>query len=499
MLPIGVIKKIERIIGSDDVLQAEEDRVCYSYDANTTGSLPDLVVFPRATEQVSRIMVLANEHGFPVIPRGAGSGMTGGATPGGGVVMAMTKFDTIVEIDLDNLIAVVEPGVINYDLQQEVESYGLFFPPDPASYRYSTIGGNVAECAGGPRAVKYGVMRDYVLGLEVVLPTGEVIETGVRTMKGVVGYDLTRLFVGSEGTLGIITKVILKLLPLPEARGTLLAIFPHIEGAASSVAQIIRSRIIPSALEFMDNASLRCAETYLGSGLPADAGGLLLIEVDGPQKVIDDQVLAIEEICLGQDAREVRVAGDPQEEERLWEIRRCLSQAAYSLNPLKVNEDVVVPRSKIPALVKGVEDIEFLLELAEDIKGGALCGLGKTAPNPVLSSIRYFKEEYEAHILEGRCPAKVCPNLTAYYILPDRCDRSCEHCVLTCPTEAIKGGAGEIKHIDQEKCVNCGTCMDVCPPEYDAVVKLSPISLLPPEDLTAKAKAVAKAIEEGAG
>lgn len=357
MLPMRVIKKIERIIGSEDVLQAEEDRVCYSYDANTTGSLPDLVVFPRATEQVSRIMVLANEHGFPVIPRGAGSGMTGGATPGGGVVMAMTKFDTIVEIDLDNLIAVVEPGVINYDLQQEVESYGLFFPPDPASYRYSTIGGNVAECAGGPRAVKYGVMRDYVLGLEVVLPTGEVIETGVRTMKGVVGYDLTRLFVGSEGTLGIITKVILKLLPLPEARGTLLAIFPHIEGAAGSVAQIIRSRIIPSALEFMDNASLRCAETYLGSGLPADAGGLLLIEVDGPQKVIDDQVLAIEEICLGQDAREVRVAGDPQEEERLWEIRRCLSQAAYSLNPLKVNEDVVVPRSKIPALVKGVEEI----------------------------------------------------------------------------------------------------------------------------------------------
>ncbi|MBW2038079.1 MAG: FAD-binding protein [Deltaproteobacteria bacterium] len=358
MLSEGVIREIEKVIGSEGVMWAEEDRVCYSYDAKTTGPLPDLAVFPRTPEQVSRIMVLANEHGFPVIPRGAGSGMTGGATPvAGGVVVVMTKFDKILEVDLDELIAVVEPGVINYDLQQEVEGLGLFFPPDPASYKYSTIGGNVAECAGGPRAVKYGVMKDYVLGLEVVLPTGEIIETGTRTMKGVVGYDLTKLFVGSEGTLGIVTKVILKLLPFPEARGTLLAIFEKIEAAASSVAQIIRSRIIPSALEFMDNSSLRCAEAYLGAGLPTDAGGFLLIEVDGPQKAVDDQVKMIEEICWAQGAREVRAAENLQEVERLWELRRCLSQASYALNPVKVNEDVTVPRSKIPALVKGVEEI----------------------------------------------------------------------------------------------------------------------------------------------
>jgi glycolate oxidase len=358
MLPKGLIRKIEKLISSEDILWAKEDRVCYSYDANTTGRLPDLVIFPRTPDQISKVMILANEHGFPVVPRGAGSGMTGGSTPvEGGVVVTMTNFDKILEIDLDNLIAVVEPGVINYEFQQEVESLGLFFPPDPASYKYSTIGGNVAECAGGPRALKYGVMRDYVLGLEVVLPTGEVIETGTQTMKGVVGYDLTRLFVGSEGTLGIITKVTLKLLPLPEARGTLLAIFPHVEEAASSVAQIIRSRILPSALEFMDNASLCCAESYLGAGLPTDAGGLLLIEVDGPRKIIDDQIKAIHEICLDQRVREVRVANDPQEVERLWEIRRCLSQAAYALNPVKVNEDIVVPRSRIPALVKGVEEI----------------------------------------------------------------------------------------------------------------------------------------------
>ncbi|RLB05933.1 MAG: glycolate oxidase subunit GlcD, partial [Deltaproteobacteria bacterium] len=196
MLLERVIRKIEDIIGRGDLLRDEEDRVCYSYDANTTGSLPDLVVFPRTPEQVSRIMILANEYGFPVIPRGAGSGMTGGSVPVvGGVVVAMTKFNRILEIDPDELIAVVEPGVVNYDLQQEAQGLGLFFPPDPASYKYSTIGGNVAECAGGPRAVKYGVMKDYVLGLQVVLPTGEIIETGTRTMKGVVGYDLTRLFV----------------------------------------------------------------------------------------------------------------------------------------------------------------------------------------------------------------------------------------------------------------------------------------------------------------
>jgi len=358
MLSAEAGKKIRNTVGTDAVLDSEEDRTCYSYDARATGLMADLVVFPSTVEQVSTIVRLANEYGFYIIPRGAGSGMSGGSIPvDGGVVMVMTNFNRILEIDLDDLIAVVEPGVINYDFQQEVEKHGLFFPPDPASYQYSTLGGNVAECAGGPRAVKYGVTRDYVLGLEVVLPTGEVIQTGTRTTKGVVGYDLTRLFVGSEGTLGIVTKIIARLIPLPEARGTLLALYPDMNRAATTVAQMIRSRIVPSALEFMDRAALRCAASYLESDLPTDAGGLLLIEVDGPQRVVGDQMRDVEKICLDQGADEVTVAKDSREAERLWEIRRCLSQAAYALNPIKVNEDVTVPRSKIPALVKGVEEI----------------------------------------------------------------------------------------------------------------------------------------------
>jgi glycolate oxidase len=358
MLSEKIIAYIADIVGGDEILTSEADRSCYSYDARTTGTVADLVVFPRTADQVSAIVKLANEHGFPVIPRGAGTGMTGGSTPtDGGVVVVMTKFDRILEIDLDDLIAVVEPGVLNYDFQQEVERHGLFFPPDPASLKYSTLGGNVAECAGGPRAVKYGVTKDYVLGLEVVLPTGGIIETGTRTMKGVVGYDLTRLFVGSEGTLGIVTKITLRLLPLPDTRGTLLAIYPEIDGAASTVSQIIRSRIIPSGLEFMDAASIRCAEMFLQGGFPIDAGGLLLIEVDGPHKIIDDQIAQIRRICDAQGAREVRIARDTAEAEHLWETRRCISQATYAVNPVKVNEDVTVPRSKIPALVKGVEEI----------------------------------------------------------------------------------------------------------------------------------------------
>jgi len=358
MLEERVIREISAIVGPEHVLQAEEDRVCYSYDARTTGTMADLVVFPGITNEVAAILVLANSHAFSIIPRGAGTGMTGGSVPvNGGVVMAMNRFDRVLEIDLDELIAVVEPGVINYTFQQEVERHGLFFPPDPASYKYSTLGGNVAECAGGPRAVKYGVTKDYVLGLEVVLPTGEIIQTGTRTMKGVVGYDLTRLFVGSEGTLGVVTKITVKLLPLPEARGTLLAIYADIDDAAVTVAQIIRARIVPSGLEFMDRASVQCARKFLGGGLPEEAGGVLLIEVDGPGKVIADQVEQVREICIREGARDIRVAEATSEAESLWEIRRCLSQASYALNPVKVNEDVTVPRSKIPALVRGVERI----------------------------------------------------------------------------------------------------------------------------------------------
>ncbi len=358
MVEKSVIKEIIDIVGRESVMEDKETRICYSYDATNIRHLPDVVVFPRTPQQISAILKLANEHRFPVVPRGAGTGFTGGTIPvEGGVVLVLTKMNKILKIDQENLLAVVEPGVVTYDLQQEVEKIGLFYPPDPASLKSSTLGGNVAECAGGPRAVKYGVTKDYVLGMEVVLPTGEIISAGVQTVKGVVGYDFTKLLVGSEGTLAVITKIILRLIPLPKAKRTMLVIFPTIESAATSVSQIISSRIIPTTLEFMDNSTIRCVEDYLHMGLPVDAGALLIIEVDGAPEALTGEIEEIQRICQTNKALEIKVAKDKQEGEELWKARRAVSAAVVKLNPTKINEDVTVPRSKVAEILRRVEGI----------------------------------------------------------------------------------------------------------------------------------------------
>lgn len=354
-----VIDEIRSIVGKENVMDSMEQRQCYSYDARTDGIVPDLIVFPSSAAEVSGILKLANRHGFPVIPRGQGTGLTGGAIPVvEGVVLVFTRMDRILELDTENLIAVVEPGVITFNLQQEAAKYGLFYPPDPASYKYSSIGGNVAECAGGPNSLKYGVTRDYVIGLEVVLPTGEILNTGVRTMKGVVGYDLTRLFVGSEGTLGVVTKITVKLVPLPEAKATILALFTEVEEAARAVSAIIAAKIIPSTIEFMDRASIRCSEKASPMGIPEEIGGLLLIEVDGNEEAVAPQVEKVKKILTSQKAARCDVTRDPAEADKLWQARRVLSQATYNLNPVKIAEDVVVPRSHIPTLIRSLEALE---------------------------------------------------------------------------------------------------------------------------------------------
>jgi glycolate oxidase len=349
----NVIRQIEGIVGRDHVLSSREDLICYGYDATNLEALPHLVVFPGKTEEVSAILKLANEHRFPVVPRGTGTGFSGGSIPIlGGIVLVMTRLNRILEIDTDNLVAIVEPGVITGDFQKAVERVGLFFPPDPASALYCTLGGNVAECAGGPRAVKYGVTKDYVLGLEIVLPTGETIQTGVKTMKGVVGYDLTKLFVGSEGTLGVITKIVLRIIPLPDARRTMMVVFRQVEDAAIAVSKIISSKIIPSTLEFMDNASIQCVEDYLKMGLPRDAGALLLIEVDGEREVLPKYISRIDQITLALDRYSFEVAETEKEAEALWKARRALSPASYRLNPKKIAEDITVPRSQIAPFIR---------------------------------------------------------------------------------------------------------------------------------------------------
>ena len=259
MIPPQILKEISHIVGPDNHTTLEDDLSKHGSDGTKMEFLPDAVVFPETSQEISEIFILANKVSIPIIPRGAGSGMSGGALPvQAGIILAMDRFDRILSFDADNLIAKVEPGVITAHLQEQVEKIGLFYPPDPASADISTIGGNVAECAGGLRALKYGVTRDYVLGLTVVLPTGEIINTGVETAKGVAGYDLTRLIVGSEGTLTVITAITLKLIPKPPAKKTMLVFFQELSIAMQTVSSVIREKIIPATMEFMDKQCIDC-------------------------------------------------------------------------------------------------------------------------------------------------------------------------------------------------------------------------------------------------
>ena len=354
-----IIAALESIVGKDHCTCKKEDLACYAYDATARMHLPDAVIFPENTRQISSILKLANHEKFFVIPRGAGSGMTGGAVPvRGGLVLSTSRMNRIISIDTDNLIADAQPGVITGHFHAAVEKKGLFYPPDPASSDFSTLGGNVAECAGGPRAVKYGVTRDYVLGLEAVLPTGEIIHTGVRTAKGVVGYDLTRLITGSEGTLAVIAAMTLRLLPLPEAVGTLTASFERMEHAAETVSEIIRRSIIPRNIEFMDNASIKCVESRLKIGLPVNADALLIIAVDGSQNEVIAGVERLRKICENMGAMEIRVAKTPEDARNLWRARKAISPALFKYGPDKINEDIVVPRSRIPDMVRRINALK---------------------------------------------------------------------------------------------------------------------------------------------
>jgi len=354
----SIVEALKKIVGASQVSTEKADLICYSYDATQQKFLPDVVVHPSTTEQISRIMQLANEKKVPVFPRGAGSGFTGGSLPTkGGIVLTTEQMDNILEIDQENLVAVVQPGVITEQFQIAVEKVGLFYPPDPASLKFSTLGGNVAECAGGPRCVKYGVTKDYILGLEVVTPTGDVITTGGPTMKGVVGYDLTKLMCGSEGTLGIVTKIVIKLLPLPEAKKTMLVLFDSIDGAAQSVSAIVRNKIIPTTLEFMDGRTLDCVKQATGLQVPETARAVLIIEVDGDREFLDKQARKIADIIQPLGVVETRIAETPEESEALWQIRRSVSASLRKVNPDKFNEDICVPRSKVPDMIRKVDEI----------------------------------------------------------------------------------------------------------------------------------------------
>ncbi|PIE72189.1 MAG: glycolate oxidase subunit GlcD [Deltaproteobacteria bacterium] len=353
-----LVDELIQIVGRGNVSTDLADRVTHSYDATQEKYLPEVVVRAQNTAQISRVVRLANAENIPILPRGAGSGFTGGALPiKGGIVLALSGMDRILDIDTENLTAEVEPGVVTAELQRQVEKKGLFYPPDPASKEFSTLGGNVAECAGGPRCVKYGVTKDYILGLEVVTATGDIIFTGGRTLKNVVGYDLTRLFVGSEGTLGIITRIIVKLLPRPAAKKTLLVQFASIEGAAESVSAIIGAKIIPTTLEFLDAATINCIRNSSNIPLAEDCQAILIIEVDGDEALLDRQAERILSILQPFDVLQTRIAESEEESEAIWKVRRIVSPSLRKVNPDKFNEDIVVPRSKVPDMIRALEAI----------------------------------------------------------------------------------------------------------------------------------------------
>jgi glycolate oxidase len=349
--------RIARIVGDENLLMSPEELHCYSFDASKMRSCAEGVAFPADSGEVSALVRLANEYRFPVYPRGSGSGMVGACLPRGGLVIITNRLNRILEIDAGNMTAVVEPGVITGDFQKAAAKHGLFYPPDPASLAFSSMGGNVATCAGGPRAVKYGVTRDYLLGLEIVLPTGEIVRTGTRTMKGVVGYDLTRLMAGSEGTLGIFTKIVVRLVPSPEAVRTLTAVFPDLDFAVKAICEILLDRIIPSTVELMDQATIRAVENHIGIGLPVEAEALVLIEVDGPEIVLDGQVARIEAICRKAGADAITAAKSEEERELLWQARRSVSPALGRIRTGKINEDVTVPRTAIPQLIRSIRGL----------------------------------------------------------------------------------------------------------------------------------------------
>jgi len=355
-----ILSKIKEIVGEESVIKDEESLKLYSRDYTENLSFnPEVIVKPRTTEQISRILKLANEFKIPVVPRGGGTGLSGGALPVyGGICLSMERFNKIIEIDKENFQAVVEPGVITQVLMEECEKQNLYYPPDPSSKGSSFLGGNLAECSGGPRAVKYGVTKDYVLGIEFVTPTGEIINAGARVLKNVSGYNLTQLLIGSEGTLGIITKIILKLIPLPKYKKVLLAAYNNIEDCAKTVAKIFQSGITPSALEFMERSAIQAAERQLGKKFPnGDAEAQLLIEVDGNyEETLDKDIEVIAELVTGQGAFDVLLAEDANKMNEVWAMRRCIGEAVKSISEYK-EEDTVVPRSKIPNLIKGVKEI----------------------------------------------------------------------------------------------------------------------------------------------
>ena len=359
MISSQVRSQLIEIVSSANYDDSNAGRLVYSYDATPQfQSMPDAVIAPRSKEEVSQIVKICNTHRIPIVPRGSGTNLCAGTCPTeGGIVLLFKHMNQILEIDEENLTITVQPGVITLDLIHAAEEKGLFYPPDPSSMKISTIGGNINENSGGLRGLKYGVTRDYVMALEIVLANGDIIRTGGKLAKDVAGYDLTRLFVGSEGTLGIITEATLKLIPAPETKKTVLALYQDIDSAAQTVSNIIAHKIIPTTLEFLDQPTIQVIEDFAKIGLPVHAKAVLLIEQDGTEEAVRRDIAVIEEICKKGNAVSVQTAQTESEAENLREARRTALSALARLKPTTILEDATVPRSEIAEMVKAINTI----------------------------------------------------------------------------------------------------------------------------------------------
>jgi glycolate oxidase len=385
-----ILDEIRAIIPQERILLDLQERYSYSFDASFGEYLPDVVIQPYDTEEISQLVKLANNYRIPVYPRGAATSLSGGPLPvEGGMVIDLSRLNQKLIIDRENLLAVVSPGVITGDIHKKAEEVGLFYPPDPSSSHVSTIGGNLLENSSGPKGLKYGTTKEYVIGLEVVTPTGEIIRTGGKTVKNVTGYDLTRLIVGSEGTLAIVTEATLRLIPKPQARKTLLATFNQVVDSGYAITKILSNGILPAAMELMDNACIRAVEHFQPCGLPVDAEALIIIEVDGHPLAIEEEIRKCEAICYEQGATNVRVAQDEAERAEIWKARKMVSPAITQLGPTKISEDATVPRSQIPAMMERLHQIRDKYQLNLVVFGHA--GDGNLHPN-IITDKRNIEE-----------------------------------------------------------------------------------------------------------
>ncbi|MFD2614125.1 FAD-linked oxidase C-terminal domain-containing protein [Paenibacillus gansuensis] len=354
------VKQLLRgIVGDAYFKDDAQSLVTHSYDGTPMlQSLPDGVIYPKNTAEVSEIMKVLHKHRIPLVSRGSGTNLCGGTVPvEGGVVMVMHRMNAILEVDTQNLTATVQPGIITKQFIEHIEGLGLFYPPDPSSMAISTIGGNIAECSGGLRGLKYGTTKDYVIGLECVLADGQILRTGGKLMKDVAGYDLTKLLIGSEGTLAVITEATLKLIPPPKSKKTMLAMYTDIYGAARTVSSIIENRIIPATLEIMDNPTIRVVDDFAKLGLPLDMAAILLIEQDGEPELVERDIARISEICREEQAARISIAETPEEALKLLTARRSAFTALARLRPTTILEDATVPRSKIADMVLEINRI----------------------------------------------------------------------------------------------------------------------------------------------